>query len=142
MIWLGLQFNTQGMTIMIPPKKLTKIVSIVADWLGCKYTNVHDLRALLGKLFFVSQCCLLAHCFLNGMLETLRSCPAAGEIPFSPNFQNDHNWFACNFPTTTSIYIIHDQTRAPVILYVDACTWGLKPAEARRPIMLSSPAVS
>ena len=55
MVWLGLKFSTNDMTFTIPQEKLTEIASIVADWQGRNHTNVHDLKALLGKLFFISQ---------------------------------------------------------------------------------------
>ena len=51
----------------------------------------------------------------------LRSCPAAGDILLSVEFQKDLNWFASN-----GIYIIQDDTRVPVTLHVEVCSMGAR----------------
>ena len=86
--------------------------------------QLHNLRVLLGKLFFISQCCLPAWVFLNRILATTRVCPAVDEIPLSAEFQKCINWFACYLPVSNSIYIIHDETRVPANVYVDVCNTG------------------
>ena len=70
MVWLGFQFDTLSMTVTLPLKKL---MDLVGTWLHKTTANIHDLRALLGKLLFVAQCCPPAHLFTNRMLETLRA---------------------------------------------------------------------
>ena len=103
-----------------PPTKLTEITALVADRQQHKHTNIHDIRALLGKLFFISQCCIQVHFFLNRMLDTLGSCPAAGDIALSTEFRMDLQWFACYIPITNSMYIMHKEMKVPM----NACSTG------------------
>ena len=102
------------MTFTIPQEKLTEIASIVADWQGRNHTNVHDLKALLGKLFFISQCYPQARFYLNSMLDILRACPETGEITFSAEFQKYLNWVVSDLL----------DTMVPINLHVDACSTG------------------
>ena len=82
-------FDTTNMTITISKAKVTDIAELVADWHGCTHANLHALSALLGKLFYICQCCIPARFFLNSMLEMLRSCPPTGDMALSSDFRKD-----------------------------------------------------
>ena len=49
MVWLGFQFDTQAMTVTLPPDKLSEIMGLVGCWGHKSAANVHDLRSLLGQ---------------------------------------------------------------------------------------------
>ena len=83
MIWLGLEFDSIWMTVIIPPIKLKEIDSLVSEWQNPSHVNIHALWVVLGKLLNVTQCCPAAHLFLNRMLDTLRSCRPTGLISLS-----------------------------------------------------------
>ena len=68
------------MTVTLPLDKVREIMDLVGMWYKKNTTNVHELRSLLGKLFFVAQCCPPARLFTNRMLETLRTCPVSGSV--------------------------------------------------------------
>ena len=70
MVWLGFQFDTLAMTVTLPPDKLQEIMDLVDAWFHKTMANIHDLMSLLGKLFFLAQCCPPARLFTNRMLET------------------------------------------------------------------------
>ena len=84
--------------------------------------NIHDLRSLFGKLLFVAQCRPPAFLFTNRMLETLHACPLQGSIPLSPEFRKDLAWFQQYLPCTNGVFLIHEGSRIPIPLFVDACT--------------------
>ena len=103
---------------------MSKFMDLVGMWLHGTTANIQDLRSLLGKPLFVAQCCPPAHLFTNRMLETLRACPLQGSTPMSPEFRKDLAWFQQYLPCTNGVYLIHEESRTPIPLYVDAWTSG------------------
>ena len=87
-----------------------------------RHANIHELRPLLGRLFHVAQCCPLTSYFVNRMLSTLRECPHAGYIELNSKFKKDLHWFEVYLPHTNGIYLIHQDNRVQVEVFVDACT--------------------
>ena len=81
MIWLGLLFDTEAMTVTLPPAKLQEILELVTAWTSRHNTTLHDLQVLIGKFLYVAQVCSLALLFLNRMLETLHACSPSGTTP-------------------------------------------------------------
>ena len=53
MIWLILKVDTINMTITILEEKMADTLQLVDEWSCKSYANIHDLRALLDKLFHV-----------------------------------------------------------------------------------------
>ena len=56
MTWLGLWFNTVEMSVTIPQEKLKDTLWLVEDWAGRQAANIHEVRALFGKLLHIVQC--------------------------------------------------------------------------------------
>ena len=78
MVWLGLRFDTISMTVALPPGKLEEVVTLVGNWSHRTIASIHDLWALMGKLFYVTQCCLITMYFINRLLKTIRCAPCRG----------------------------------------------------------------
>ena len=57
MVWLGFHFDTINMTLSTQDDKLAEIRTLVADWALKRVANIHKLRTILGKLFYIAQCC-------------------------------------------------------------------------------------
>ena len=57
MVWLGLCFNMVNMTVSIPDDKLEEVSTLVGKWSHKSAANVHELRTILHKLFYVAQFC-------------------------------------------------------------------------------------
>ena len=132
MVWLGLQFDTVAMTVSLPQDKLAEIQLLVHHWSRKPTATLRDLRTLLGKLLYVSQVCPQAHLFLSRMLDTLRQCPDQCSFTVSPEFRKDLAWFDQFLPTTDGTFIIHQDDRHPVQLYIDACMSGCRALTAGR----------
>jgi hypothetical protein len=124
MIWLGLEFNTLDMTVSIPQDKMQEILSIVREWLPKKTATRTQLKSILGKLFFITQCCPPARMFLNRMLATMRDCPPVGSTSLNEEFRKDLRWFSAYVSSTNGVFMIHEDQRAPVNIYVDSCNSG------------------
>ena len=59
----------------LPNDKLEEVFTLVVNWDHRATTNIHDLRTILGKLFYIAHCCPADRYFVNRMLDTLRQCP-------------------------------------------------------------------
>ena len=78
MMWLMLRFDTVNMTVTISQEKLMEIMILISTCLDKETATIHELRPLLGKLIYVTQCCPSARLFTNRMLITLQACPDQG----------------------------------------------------------------
>ena len=74
MVWLGLVFDITSMTVAIPDDKLEEATTLVGNWSHRKAANMHDLQAILGKLFYVAQCSPPTRFIINRVVETLGLC--------------------------------------------------------------------
>ena len=72
----------------------------------------------------MSQVCPPARLSLNRMLDTLRQCPEQGSFTLSSEFCKDLAWFDRFLPTTDGMFLIHQNDRHLVHLYIDACMSG------------------
>ena len=124
MVWLGLQFDTVTMTVSLPQDKLAEIQLLVHHWASKPTVTLRDLCTLLGKLLYVSQVCPPARLFLNTMLDILRQCPEHGSFTLSSKFHKDLAWFDRFLPTTDGTFLIYQDDRHPVHLYIDTCMSG------------------
>ena len=124
MVWLGLQFDTVAMTVSLPQDNLAEIQLLAHHWANKPRATLRDLRTLLGKLLYIAQVCPSARLFLNRMLDTLKQCPEQGFFTLSSEFRNDLAWFDRFLPTTDGTFLIHQDDRHLVHLYIDACMSG------------------
>jgi hypothetical protein len=120
MIWLGLEFDTTAMTVSIPRDKLQDIRQQLQQWSHKKSASITQLRALLGKLLHIAQCCKPARLFLGRMLATLRQCSPTGHTPLPPAFQKDVQWFKKYLPATNGVYLLPAMERDTQHVWVDS----------------------
>ena len=45
----------------------------------------------------------------------------AGTVQLSPTFHKDLNWFRAYVQDSSGLYMIHEDTRPPIALFIDAC---------------------
>ena len=93
MEWLGFLFDSENMSVTIPPIKLQEIIDLAVVWAEKKRASRQDLQRLAGKLNHVSQCILPARKFMARILATLRSAPLSGSIMIGDQLRKDINWF-------------------------------------------------
>ena len=122
--FLGVQFDTQAMTMSIPPDKLQEITLLVDSWATKSSATLHQLRSLLGKLLHIANCCSPARLFLNRMLATLRVAHHSGSVQLPEDFKKDIKWFQLYLPSTNGVFIMHQDNRPVTHVYVDSCITG------------------
>ena len=85
---------------------------------------MHQLRVFWGKLFHVAKCSQPARLILNRMLAILRECPEFGEITLDLELKKDVNWFINYRAGTNGVFIMDNDHRSLIHIYIDACTTG------------------
>ena len=126
MVWLGLRFNTLTMRAILSQGNRGEIMSLVRTWLHKKTDTIHELHSLLGKLIYVAQFCHPTRHFTNRMVLILRECPEQGFTHLSTEFKKDLAWFEGFLRHTDGVFIIHEDNRDPICLFVDTCTSGCR----------------
>ena len=74
MVFLGILFNTNKMTMEVTPERLSKIRLLVKAWLCKQDASLKEIKQLLGKLTFVRSCVRSSRAFDNRILNWLRDC--------------------------------------------------------------------
>ena len=75
-------------------------------------------------MFHIAQCSQPARLFLNRMMAILRQCSEFGEITLDLEFKKDVNWFINYLAGTNSVFIMDQDLRSPIHVYVDGCNTG------------------
>ena len=123
MTWIGITFDTVRMEMRIPPEKITEVLCLIATWNSMKYASRNQLQKLLGKLFFIAQCCKPARLFVNRMLDTLRHSPPEGVVSLSPEFQKDVMWFSTFLPSYNGVHLLQPSVPS-IVVEADSCLTG------------------
>ena len=123
MEWLGFVFDTQEMTITLPPEKLGEIIGLATAWSAKRRASRHDLQSLAGKLNHISQCILPARKFMGRILAALRSAPLSGWIPVDDHLRRDVAWFVRYARQCNGRLLLRD-TLPTYEIQCDACLEG------------------
>ena len=123
MEWLGFLFNTQDMSITLPPSKLRDILDLTATWARKERASRRELQQLAGKLNHISQCVLPARKFMSRILAALRSAPQWGTIRITEPFRRDIAWFA-RYAEKCNGRILMEDDLPSFEIQCDACLEG------------------
>ena len=94
MIYLGILFDTEVMTISIPEDKVVKLNEELSTWLSHSSFNKRQLQSLLGKLSYVTACVQPGKIFMNRLLNVLRSFTSCKQrLPVNKEMRNDILWW-------------------------------------------------
>ena len=56
MTFLGIQIDTEAMTVSVPQEKLLEVIDVLEDWLGKQKASKQEVQSIIGKLQFVTKC--------------------------------------------------------------------------------------
>ena len=82
MVFLGVLFNSNSMTMEITSERLVEIRSLINDWLVKEFASLKEIQQLLGKLNFVGACVRSSRIFVNRILNWLRDCYATSSVKY------------------------------------------------------------
>ena len=96
MPYLGVMFDTENMTMSVPPEKIQELREELDKWNRRKSMSKKSLQSLLGKLFWVSRCVKYSRGFMGRLLGHLRDIhdnPDNKKIRLPSNCLEDIKWW-------------------------------------------------
>ena len=138
MVFLGVHFDTEEMTMSVPQEKLQELRSDLEVWRRKSTAVFRDLQSLLGKLFWVSRVVRHSRPFMGRLLQQLRdmrALPGSKRVPLSGDSRKDLLWWSVylrHFNGVTAIFNTDDIMMSldelmfsPFKVYAgDATLWG------------------
>ena len=106
MVWLGLLYDSEQMTISIPQRKLQEVMGIIDDWQGKVRATRNQMQQLLGLLQFVASVSPPTRVFTNRMLNELRETPKRGSVTLSLEFKKDLKFFIDLLPEYNGVKVV------------------------------------
>ena len=91
--WLGFEFDSNAMTVVIPQEKMEDIISEAETWMTRDWATKQQIQSLAGKLNFISHCVRPARKFMSRILHALREAKEATRIRVTHEFRQDVAWF-------------------------------------------------
>ena len=127
MTFLGVEFNTDELTLSVTTERVEEILLLVQSWLDKVVATVRELQSLLGKLHFISGCVRPGRLFVSRLLTWLRSLAddkSQHEIPLY--VRKDLLWWFCFLKTFNGVSMmsIEEWSQPDEILESDACLSG------------------
>ena len=128
MVFLGVLFNTEKMTMEVTPERLIEIRSLIESWLNKEEASLKDIQKLLGKLNFIGSCVRSSRVFVNRILNWLRECYQKDlnifEIP--EEVHKDLKWWDTFLPLYSGISLIDygEWSLVDAVFSCDACLTG------------------
>ena len=120
MVYLGVQFDTNDMTMSVPPEKMAEIKTEIESWCRKTTTVKRSLQSLLGKLFWVSRVVRHSRTFMGRLLAQLREMSAKPDnqkVKLSEECRKDLLWWRYFLKEYNGISLIENED--PVRLSLD-----------------------
>ena len=124
---LGVQFDTQSMTMSVTPARLQELIELLETWLKKKRATKRELQSLIGKLSFVCKCVRQSRIFISRLLDLLKSVKHNHHhVNISGECRKDLKWWREFITCYNGISIISTATWScpDSIFATDACLSG------------------
>jgi hypothetical protein len=128
MVFLGILFDSDTMTIRLDDEKLACIHDELLLWSERMTASKEQLQSIIGVLSFAAKVVAPGRTFLRRMIDHMKTLPSnATQHPLSKTFHLDLQWWRRFLSKWNGISIIPDTqwTQADALhIYTDACVAG------------------
>ena len=131
MIFLGILFDSDSMTIRLDDDKLSCIHQELLLWSDRSTASKEQLQSIIGVLSFAAKVVAPGRTFLRRMIDHMKTLPfntaSTTQHPLSKSFHLDVQWWRRFLSQWNGVSIIPDTqwTNAEVLsIYTDACVAG------------------
>ena len=111
MKFLGVEFDTQAMSMRIDNTKLQEIKQLSKTWARKTVATKEELQSILGKLMWVSKVVRFSRCFVSriiGVLKGLRT--QKQKVTLSKEIRKDFLWWSEFLPVFNGIELLVPDT--------------------------------
>ena len=92
--FLGTTFDSEKMTMEVPPQKLDEIKQELQLWQERKTATRRDIESLIGKLQFAARCVRAGRIFLARLINWLKTTERGKTYEIEPEAKKDIHWWA------------------------------------------------
>jgi hypothetical protein len=131
MIFLGILFDSDSMTIRLDDDKLSSIHEELLLWSDRSTASKEQLQSIIGVLSFAAKVVAPGRTFLRRMIDHMKSLPTntdcTTQYPLSKSFHLDLQWWRRFLTQWNGVAIIPDThwTHSDALcIYTDACVAG------------------
>ena len=128
MVFLGILFNSNEMTMEVTPERLKEIRSLIQSWLNKNDASLKEIQQLLGKLNFIGACVRSSRIFVNRILNWLRDCYQSEFKRFQvpEEVVKDLRWWDTFLPLYSGVSLIDygEWSSADAVFSCDSCLSG------------------
>jgi hypothetical protein len=126
MVFIGILFDTDNLTISIDEHRLSEIIDLVTVRLDKCSCSKKELQSLLGKLNYVSQCVRPGWLFVSRLLNWFREISDVDTVSIPEDFMLGLLWWETFLPMYNGISMMlsDEWASADRLLSVDACLTG------------------
>ena len=125
--FIGVQFNSNKLTMEVTPDRLHEIKSILADWSLKKTASKRDLQSLIGKLQYVAKCVRAGRIFISRLLRQLcKLNHQSHKFTLSSEFRKDLSWWSAFLVEFNGVCLLSDSnwSEPDAEFATDACLTG------------------
>ena len=127
-VYLGIEIDTEAMTLRLPSDKLKKVKDLIKEWSGGRKCTKRELLSLIGFLAFVCKVVKPGRIFLRRLIDLSTSVSSLNHfIYLNKEARADIAWWETFFPSWHGVEIIHPPSinSIDLQLYSDASDIGL-----------------
>ncbi len=131
MIFLGILFDSQSMTIRLDDDKLKSIHDELSAWSDRSTASREQLQSIIGVLSFAAKVVAPGRTFLRRMIDHMKTIPyhsdSSTQYPLSESFNLDLQWWRRFLSQWNGVSVIPDTNWCPssnLCIYTDACVAG------------------
>ena len=129
-VWLGVKFNAEDMTISVPREKLAEVIGTVSEINKKVHMTRKELESLIGQLIHIGRCIKPARLFISRLLAALRGL-RQDIIYINDDMRADLRWFA-EFATDWNGVALIPSSAPTKTVEVDACLSGIGGTDGKR----------
>ena len=123
MLWIGIIFDAQQMTMTMPEQKLRRALSTVLFWLTQAAIPFRALQQLTGLLTHICRCCPSGRMFMSRLYDAQANTSQLDTLPITSDMRLDLQWFARLLPHFQGIRLIR-KPEIHIVLTADSCLTG------------------
>ena len=119
-VFLGIEIDSNSMTLRLPEEKLMELKALILGWLGKKVMVARDLRSLVGKL---EHACRVICPGMRRMLDLLSGVKSNHRhIRLSASFHSDLMWWHLFLSSWNGVLMVQLETwmQPDVVVHSDA----------------------
>ncbi len=126
MVFLGVLFDTQSMTLSVMEDRVQEIMEILESWLDKCTASQKEYQVLLGKLNFVVSCIKQGQIFVSRIIAYTKTLAKVGKFPVPQSVKRDLLWWYRILPeyNGVSMMVMEEWSSPDEVFATDACLLG------------------